>query len=146
MITLFRSAPACAVAALLSLPAAAADLAVTVEGIRSSEGRVFVAVHQPRDGVSFPGEPGMIAGAWTDAGATSFRVAFRSLSPGRYAVSVYHDENGNSQFDSNILGVPTEGYGFSNDAAGLAGPPEFDAAAVEIDSDGAAATTVTLSY
>ena len=31
-----------------------------------------------------------------------------------YTVVVYHDENGNEEFDKNFLGIPKESYGFSN--------------------------------
>ena len=47
--------------------------------------------------------------------------------------------------DTNLVGMPTEGYGFSNDAAGSFGPPAFEAAAVEV-TEGKAAATVSVRY
>ena len=44
---------------------------------------------------------------------------------GSYSIKVFHDENGNSKLDKDILGVPTERYGFSNNARGRFGPPPF---------------------
>ena len=44
----------------------------------------------------------------------------------------HQDENGNTQLDRNFLGIPTENYGFSRDAAGRFGPPGFDEAAIEV--------------
>lgn len=61
------------------------------------------------------------------------RYTFSDLPYGRYAVSVMHDENGNNQLDTNILGIPKEGYGVSNDAKGTFGPPSFDKAAFTVD-------------
>ena len=53
-------------------------------------------------------------------------VALGGLAPGRYALSVVHDENGNGKLDK--LGfVPREGFGFSNNPAIRFGPPRFDA-------------------
>ena len=52
--------------------------------------------------------------------------------PGTYAIAIYHDENNNHHFDRNFLGLPSEGYGFSNDAPTLFGPPSFAAARIEI--------------
>ena len=62
-------------------------------------------------------------------------MVFAQLHPGRYAVIVIHDENDNGRLDENIIGVPTEGYGFSNDARGFLSAPSFDAAAVTIDGE-----------
>jgi uncharacterized protein (DUF2141 family) len=50
---------------------------------------------------------------------------FPKLSPGKYAVRYYHDENLNGKMETNILGKPTEGYGFSNNVIGKFGPPPF---------------------
>jgi uncharacterized protein (DUF2141 family) len=66
------------------------------------------------------------------AGAASQRVAitgrqahcvFGKLTPGTYAMAVVHDENGNGRLDKNLLGVPSEGYGVSNNRTyALSGP------------------------
>jgi uncharacterized protein (DUF2141 family) len=50
----------------------------------------------------------------------------KNLKPGRYAVRYYHDENINKVMDTNLLGKPTEGYGFSNNVIGKFGPPPFE--------------------
>lgn len=47
------------------------------------------------------------------------------LKPGKYAVAVYHDENGNRKLDRNFTGIPREEYGFSNDARGVMSAPDF---------------------
>ncbi len=56
---------------------------------------------------------------------------FQGIAPGRYAVSVFHDENSNGKMDANFIGIPKEGVGASNDAKGRLGPPKFDAAAFQ---------------
>ena len=50
----------------------------------------------------------------------------RDVAPGDYAVSVFHDENSNGKLDRNFMGMPKEGVGKSNDAAGHFGPPKYD--------------------
>src|ERR1700735_1418826 len=50
---------------------------------------------------------------------------FDGVNPGDYAVSVFHDENANGVLDRNLIGMPKEGVGASNDAAGERGPPEI---------------------
>lgn len=61
-------------------------------------------------------------------------VIFKDVPFGNYAISVHHDENGNDEFDTNFLGIPSEGYGASNDAKGSFGPPKFEDAKFILDS------------
>ena len=49
---------------------------------------------------------------------------------------MFHDENANNEFDTNFIGLPVEGYGFSNDAAVFLGPPDYEDAVVEITPEG----------
>ncbi|MCW5749947.1 MAG: DUF2141 domain-containing protein [Alphaproteobacteria bacterium] len=68
--------------------------------------------------------------------------------PGIYAIAIYHDENGDRRLNRNLFGLPTEGYGFSNDAAPSLvppGPPRHEDASFRID--GAPRTLrITLRY
>ena len=72
--------------------------------------------------------------------ATVEEFTFEELAPGRYAVAVYHDVNGNGRLDTVPPGLPTEPYGFSNDV-GRFRPPSFDAALVGV---GEGSTTVVV--
>lgn len=72
-------------------------------------------------------------------------LVFSDVPAGRYAISAYHDENDNNKLDRNFIGIPSEGHGFSRDAKGRRGPPEFDDAVLEI-RDGANELAVTLNY
>jgi len=56
------------------------------------------------------------------------RCDFEDIPPGNYAMAVVHDENMNGKLDANWVGIPTEGYGFSNNAKALLGAPSFSAA------------------
>ncbi|MGB0176129.1 MAG: DUF2141 domain-containing protein [Owenweeksia sp.] len=57
------------------------------------------------------------------------------LPNGRYAVSAFHDANNNKKLDTNWVGIPTEKYGFSNNARGTFGPPSLKDQLVEVSSD-----------
>ncbi len=59
----------------------------------------------------------------TDDGGTFF---FRDLKPGKYAIRFYHDENMNRVLDTNLVGKPTEGYGFSNNVTARFSMPLFN--------------------
>jgi uncharacterized protein (DUF2141 family) len=73
------------------------------------------------------------------------RCDFEDIPPGTYAMAVIHDENMNGQLDTNWLGIPTEGYGFSNDARGLVGAPPFSAASFPYSGENIE-LTMTLHY
>jgi uncharacterized protein (DUF2141 family) len=62
------------------------------------------------------------------------RLIFPELAPGDYAVKLYHDENRNGELDSNMLGIPSEGYGFSRYTQEL-GEPGFEDARFTVKGD-----------
>ena len=82
--------------------------------------------------------------AWPDGDASVFATevvpisdgeataVFDDVPAGPFAVSVYHDEDGNGELNSAALGIPSEPYGFSADAGGLFGPPSFEEAHIEL--------------
>jgi uncharacterized protein (DUF2141 family) len=76
---------------------------------------------------------------------TQARCLFVDIPPGRYALAVIHDEDMNGKLDTNWLGIPTEGYGFSNDAKAILGPPSFSAAGFLYDGE-MLELTITLHY
>jgi len=73
------------------------------------------------------------------------RCDFLDIKPGTYALAVTHDENMNGKIDTNWLGVPKEGYGFSNDAKAMLGPPSFSAASFHYDGQDIE-MTISLHY
>ena len=101
----------------------------------------MVALHAAKEGVEFPDQKGAVAAQWRNARSGAQEFVFTGLPPGRYAIAIYHDENGNGVMDKNFIGIPSEGFGFSRNARGFAGPPSFNAAAVEIGAPGAAVKT-----
>ena len=59
-------------------------------------------------------------------------ITFKNIPNGVYAISCYHDVNGNNRLDRNGYGAPTEPYAFSNDARGTMGPPTWDDSKFEV--------------
>ena len=122
-------------ALLLAGGAQALDLTVEVLQARSTQGQVSAGLYA--GAATWLGTP--LQGQRAPAGERTVLV-FRDLPAGRYALSVFHDENGNGKLDRNIVGMPTEPYGFSRDAQGHMGPASFDDAALDLQAD----TTVTV--
>ena len=122
----------CAAAILAPVGALAADLSLSVTDGPAADATLYVALY--RDAASY-GESKPLASQSTPMQGGQGRVVFVGLAPGRYALRVYADENGNGKLDTNLVGLPTERYGFSNDAKGTMGPPGFEAAAISVEAD-----------
>ncbi|MEX0693646.1 MAG: DUF2141 domain-containing protein [Rhodospirillales bacterium] len=115
---------------LLPFAAVAAMLEVEVSGLASDQGRVHVALYDTPD--AFPKSDGMLIKTKVPIQGGVARVVFDDLKPGRYAVAVFHDENGNNSFDQGIFGIPLESYGFSSGARAFFAAPSFEAAAFDV--------------
>jgi uncharacterized protein (DUF2141 family) len=76
---------------------------------------------------------------------TQARCDFEDISPGTYALGVIHDEDMNGKLGTNWAGIPTEGYGFSNDATAFMGAPSFEAARFAYDGR-TLDMTISLNY
>jgi uncharacterized protein (DUF2141 family) len=97
----------------------ASTLTVRVIGIRNANGKIRMALY--RDSNFVEGREVEI-----DAKTLSAKTVFANLPRGVYAVNLYHDENMNGKMDTNLFGMPVEGYGFSNNPAKRMGKPGFD--------------------
>ncbi len=57
------------------------------------------------------------------------------LNTGKFSFKYFHDENMNSNLDKNWIGIPIEGFGFSNNAKVRFGPPDFEETIFDINKD-----------
>lgn len=137
-----------------SAAAFSAELRLTVDGIRSGSGEILIGLYDNEEGfqiaVTNAATRGLVpdsrrlVGMAIRAKHGTQSAVFTQLDPGRYALVVIHDENDNGRLDE-ILGVPSEGYGFGNDARRTLGAPTFDAAAIMLRNDDLS-TSITLVY
>jgi len=125
-----RAAEACAGAAGPGM----ARLEVETVGLRAAQGEVAVTVY-PDDPRRFLAHGGKVARLRPAAVLPATSACFW-LPPGAYAVAVYHDQNGDHQFNRNRLGLPVEGFGFSNDAPTRVGLPAFAMARFTLPAGG----------
>ena len=136
-----RLIAACLLAgALEAMPgsAAALDLTLEVTNPKLMGGTLYTALYHSADG--WMSTARALRTQKTGVQADKTVVQYRDLPPGRYALSIYHDENDNGRLDTNVLGIPRERTGFSSNARGRMGPPSFDDAAVKLEQD----TTLTV--
>ena len=134
-----------ALAAMVAIPVLAADFSIEVRGVRSADGRVYVAVHGPESKDTFPSGDDIVSGLREPARIGTLRFVVSDLPAGRYAVNAFHDENDNGELDTNLVGIPSEGYGFANDPSATFGPPDFGEAAVTVGETSGVAV-LTMSY
>ena len=102
-------------------------LIVHISQLRSERGEVAVTVY-PSDPRRFLAPRGKLLRARVKANMPMTQACFYLSKPDAYAVAVYHDANVNRDFDRTTVGMPSEGFAFSNDAPSKVGVPSFDAA------------------
>lgn len=114
---------------LLSMESfAQGKIEVTVKNIRSVNGQILVGLFSNED--DFLKKP--VQGKEVKVTGTDMVVVFNGLPAGDYALSIVHDENENGEMDTNMIGIPKEGFAFGNNSMGTFGPPSFDKAKVTI--------------
>jgi uncharacterized protein (DUF2141 family) len=128
------------------LPAAAENgIRVVVKGLRDNQGRVGCALFNGPDG--FPRHKKkafrtMVAEKHDNVGVCDFA----GVPAGTYAVTVLDDTNMNGKMDFNLIGMPTKGYGFSNDAKATLSPPSFSAASFSYSGQGSLDVPINIVY
>lgn len=108
----------------ISLVAQNSEITISVNSIRNAKGTVKWAVYNNEANFN-----STVAG-FSDAGSISSNkgtvtIKTKALPDGTYAISVFHDENNNSDVDFSFFGLPVEGFGFSQNPRIYFGPPKF---------------------
>jgi uncharacterized protein (DUF2141 family) len=93
-------------------------LTIEINGLRNNNGQILFEFCNEKE-IKIKGI------AQTIIGKKCF-IVIENLKPGKYAFKYFHDENKNENLDLNWIGIPKEGFGFSNNAKGTFGPPAFE--------------------
>ena len=116
---------------------------VEVSGLRGTNGSLRVGLFMeagfPRD------ESRAVTGAVAGVTGAVTVVTVGGVSPGEYAVLVYHDQDGDGHLDFDILGRPREGYGVSGGARRTWRAPRYEEARIPARS-GSGRIRVSLAY
>lgn len=113
----------------------AANVIVTVVALKPVMGTLLVALC---DKQNFMVEESQRNCVYQEAVPLVLREKYKKLvltniGPGEYVLAIIHDENNNSELDSNVFGMPVEGYGFSGLDKPIFGAPNFDLLAFQVD-------------
>lgn len=126
-----------------TVAAGQAALAITVKGVHSNKGEVAITI--------YPGDPNLFLAPHAKLSRVRLPAApivhacMDIPHSGDYAIAIYHDENGDHKFNRTLIGMPAEGYGFSNDAPTVAGLPTYSATKFTAH-EGITPLTITMRY
>lgn len=113
----------------------AQTLTLEINGVEKVSGNLLIAFFNSSD--SFLKKPCYTKSL--EVKDTSLFVKCDGLAAGKYAITMFHDENLNEKVDLGEMGIPTEKYGFSNNPE-LYGLPEFNTCSFSFQKD----TTVAI--
>ena len=105
------------------------NITVSVENLSSEEGKVYFALFNEDNFL----KKAPIQGEVSEIKEGVAQITFSEVPSGTYAVTAYHDKNGNQQMDFESNGIPKENYGVSNNQMNLYGPPLWEDAKFEFD-------------
>lgn len=142
-----RSLEICIVVAAIvgatdALSAVRSTITVRVSTFRSLKGSLRCRLYSRPEG--FPGKPPFDAQQSVPVNAKTASCVFAGVSPGTYAVALFHDENDDGKLETNFLGIPREGVGVSNNKLRSLGPPRWEDAKFALQGD--LVLDVTLHY
>lgn len=107
---------------------------VSLAGIASEKGHVLVALYKDPKTWNDPGRAFYTRKVKARKGTID--IEFAKLAPGNYAIAVVHDADDNGEMTFNMFGMPTEAYGFGNNARGVLKAPGFDESVMRFSGSG----------
>jgi uncharacterized protein (DUF2141 family) len=118
----------------LSLDLGNPRLEIRITDAKSDKGMVRILIFSRENG--FPDQPETALKSYSIPPKNkACYLSVNDLPPGKYAVSVIHDEDNNGKLSFSVVGYPTEKFGFSNNPKVYFSPPSFDKAAFELKSE-----------
>jgi uncharacterized protein (DUF2141 family) len=89
------------------------DVEVIIKGIKSEKGQIVIGVF--RDQKTFETEEAFLSKSFPKANITNGEMKVNlTLEPGTYGLTLLDDENMSSLMEYNFIGIPKEGFGFSD--------------------------------
>ena len=103
------------------------SLEMEINNLESNKGPIYIRILDENENPVIVGTSPVIN--------YSSEISFDSIFPGKYAIQFFHDENKNQKMDFNLIGIPKEKFGSSNDVKQILGPPKFEKMLFEIYED-----------
>jgi uncharacterized protein (DUF2141 family) len=109
------------------------ELTLNITGFENDDGTVKIALSNSKEDYTKKGKAYRAESAPIQNKSAQWK--FEDLPFGTYAIKIFHDVNNNGELDTNFLGIPSENYGFSNNATGSFGPASWEDALFNFDKD-----------
>ena len=109
------------------------SFSLKVTNIKNNIGHVIISIYDHED--SFPNDGLEIKKLIIPVKQESYVITEIDLPKGEYAIALLHDENNDGECNFNMLGIPTEGYGFSQNIRPLFSIPEFEETKFEVTEE-----------
>jgi len=119
------------------------NVKVVIEGVRSDKGKIVIAVFKDQEGFK---NKNPVKRVELNKSELEGDEIVLSLDAGIYGISVLDDENNNNKMDYNFLGMPKEGFGFSNYYHTGLSKPHFDKFKFEIKNTSVELIEIRLRY
>ena len=112
----------------------AMSITIDITGVNvKKDGELYVGLYNSKD--SFKDRLKTYKNTIVGIYSNSIEITFKDIPKGVYAIAVFHDENKNGKLDKNFFGVPTEGYGFSNNIKPALRGANFDESKFDLYSN-----------
>lgn len=99
------------------------EINVTVSNFKNTDGYMSIGLYNKAD--DFPIEGKQYRKDYIKVNSKTVTYTFKNLPAGEYAIAVYHDKNSDHKCNRNMMGIPTERYGFSNNVKPVLSAPPF---------------------
>jgi uncharacterized protein (DUF2141 family) len=116
---------------LMSFRHPESKLVLTVSNLDKIKGTLYIGWYKSDDDFRKP-DKAIYQKVVNVEGKEAIDIPFDNVAPGTYAVAVFLDKNGNGKMDTNMLGIPKEKYGFSNNKYPLTRAATFKESAFEV--------------
>jgi uncharacterized protein (DUF2141 family) len=111
------------------------NLRINLQGIRNNKGVILLSLFSSAEG--YPSDASKAdQKIRMPVKKLQLPIVFKKIKPGKYAIALLHDEDEDGKMATTVLGLPKEGYGFSNNVMGLAGPPSYQKASFIVPASG----------
>lgn len=131
-------------AAISSSMVQANNIEFEITGVNSNKGKIYIQLFKGQENYT---QNIAEASSVIKAEKGAIKAIFNNISAGEYALRFFHDENNDGKLATNFLGMPQEGYGFSNNAKPNFGPASYhDMKFLVSENDATVKNTTTVIY
>lgn len=126
-------------------PAVEEGIKVNIINLHNNKGYVLVSLF--KNGEGYPNDPGKaFRKAKLPIQDKKASITFPGLPTSSYAIAILHDENDDQKMNKNFMGLPKEGYGFSNNTSGVFGPPGYNKASFRHTANTLTTLVIKMKY